>query len=168
MLHVYFLPSKSACFVEPFRNFRSFGFTGAVTCCFNLLLHWIGTGWFEIPTEWKPCKRVRARGGGAWACLNKKIRGHQPVWGLKRYYPHIRYEYYWIVTRSTSTRSSHCDVNSDAPVAKKIYYMYNNKLSFYFIQYRQYISTYVCMCQRDNCVEMWLPGAHRKLTFIHQ
>ena len=24
-----------------------------------------GTGWIEFPTEWIPCKRVRARGGGA-------------------------------------------------------------------------------------------------------
>ena len=33
------------------------------------LFHWTGTGWIEFPTEWKPCKRVRARGGGAWGCL---------------------------------------------------------------------------------------------------
>ena len=38
-------------------------------CCFKSLLHWTGTGWCEFPTEWKPCKRVRARGGGACACL---------------------------------------------------------------------------------------------------
>ena len=34
-------------------------------CCFKSLLHWTGTGWFEFPTEWNLCKRVRARGGGA-------------------------------------------------------------------------------------------------------
>ena len=38
-------------------------------CCFSLLFHWTGAGWFEFPTEWKPCKRVRARGGGACACM---------------------------------------------------------------------------------------------------
>ena len=34
-------------------------------CCFKSLLHWTGTGWFEFPTEWNLCKRVRARSGGA-------------------------------------------------------------------------------------------------------
>ena len=38
-------------------------------CCFKSLLHWTGTGWCEFPTEWNLCKRVRARGGGACACL---------------------------------------------------------------------------------------------------
>ena len=38
-------------------------------CCFNSLLHCTGTCWFEILTEWNLCKRVRARGGGACACL---------------------------------------------------------------------------------------------------
>ena len=40
-------------------------------CCFRSLFHWTGTStsWFEFLTEWKRCKRVRARGGGAWACL---------------------------------------------------------------------------------------------------
>ena len=27
------------------------------------------TGWCENSTRWKSCKQVRARGGGAWACL---------------------------------------------------------------------------------------------------
>ena len=30
-------------------------------CCFKSLFMCTGTGWIEIPTEWKPCKRVRAR-----------------------------------------------------------------------------------------------------------
>ena len=38
-------------------------------CCFNLLFDWDGTGWCENSTRWKSCKRVRARGRGAWACL---------------------------------------------------------------------------------------------------
>ena len=38
-------------------------------CCFNSLFHWTGTGWFENFTRWKSCKRVRARGRGARACL---------------------------------------------------------------------------------------------------
>ena len=38
-------------------------------CCFHLLFHWTGTGWCENSTRWKSCKRVRARGGGACACL---------------------------------------------------------------------------------------------------
>ena len=33
------------------------------TCTGTLSVH--PTRWFEITTEWKPCKRVRARGGGA-------------------------------------------------------------------------------------------------------
>ena len=32
---------------------------------FKLLLNWTGRCWFEFPTEWNLCKRVRARGGGA-------------------------------------------------------------------------------------------------------
>ena len=39
----------------------------------NLLLqldvHWNVPGWYECCPEKKPCKRVRARGGGAWACF---------------------------------------------------------------------------------------------------
>ena len=35
------------------------------SCCFN----WTGTGWIEFRTEWKPCKRVRARSGSARACV---------------------------------------------------------------------------------------------------
>jgi hypothetical protein len=31
--------------------------------------YWTGTGWYENSTRWKSCKPVRARGGGAWACL---------------------------------------------------------------------------------------------------
>ena len=38
-------------------------------CCFKSLFHWTGTGWIEFLTKWKPCKRVRARGGVAWALL---------------------------------------------------------------------------------------------------
>ena len=38
-------------------------------CCFNLLLHWIGTGWFEFPTKWNLYQQVRARSGGAWTCV---------------------------------------------------------------------------------------------------
>jgi hypothetical protein len=38
-------------------------------CCFNSLFHSTGTGRFENCTRWKPCKRVRSRGDGAWACL---------------------------------------------------------------------------------------------------
>ena len=38
-------------------------------CCFKSLLHWTGTGCIEFPTEWNLCKRVRARSGGACACL---------------------------------------------------------------------------------------------------
>ena len=38
-------------------------------CCFNSLFVWTGTGWIEISTTWKPCKRARARSGGAWAWL---------------------------------------------------------------------------------------------------
>ena len=34
-------------------------------CCFKSLFMCTGTGCIEILTEWKPCKRVRARGGGA-------------------------------------------------------------------------------------------------------
>ena len=37
--------------------------------CFKLLSHWTGRCWFEFPTEWNLCKRVRARSGGAWTCL---------------------------------------------------------------------------------------------------
>ena len=44
-------------------------FTGAVTLLLQVVVHWTGTGWFEFPTEWNLCKRVRARGGGACACL---------------------------------------------------------------------------------------------------
>ena len=92
----------------------------------------------------------------------KKIRGHQPVWGLKRYYPHIRYEYYWIVTRSTCTRSTHCDVNSDAPVVKNIYYIITNyRFTLYTVS-----SVHVCA----NVTTVWKCGypVYRKLTFIHQ
>ena len=42
---------------------------GPSRCCFKWLFHWTGPGLFEIPTEWNLCKRVRARGGGACACL---------------------------------------------------------------------------------------------------
>ena len=38
-------------------------------CCFNSLFTGNGTGWYENSTRWKSCKRARARGGGAWACL---------------------------------------------------------------------------------------------------
>ena len=31
--------------------------------------YWDGTGWCENSTRWKSCKRARARGRGAWACL---------------------------------------------------------------------------------------------------
>ena len=34
-------------------------------CCFKSLSMWTGTGWFEFRTEWKPCKRVRARSGAS-------------------------------------------------------------------------------------------------------
>jgi len=54
--------------VLPCPNFRSWGFT-AITCCFNLLFNWTGTGWFEISTGWRPCKRVCLRGNGAFTCL---------------------------------------------------------------------------------------------------
>ena len=33
------------------------------------LFHRTGTGWYEFRTEGKPCKRVRARGGDAWAWM---------------------------------------------------------------------------------------------------
>jgi hypothetical protein len=35
------------------------------TCCFT----GNGTGWCENSTRWNSCKRVQARGCGAWACL---------------------------------------------------------------------------------------------------
>ena len=34
-------------------------------CCFNLLFHWTGTGWYENSTRWKSCKQVQTCGGGA-------------------------------------------------------------------------------------------------------
>ena len=34
-------------------------------CCFKSLFMCTGTGWFEFPTEWNLCKRVRSRGDGA-------------------------------------------------------------------------------------------------------
>ena len=42
--------------------------------CFNLLLHWTGTAWFEIPTEWKTCKLVRARAYASCACLAHSLQ----------------------------------------------------------------------------------------------
>ena len=38
-------------------------------CCFKSLFMCTGTGCIEILTEWKPCKRVRARTYVSCACL---------------------------------------------------------------------------------------------------
>ena len=38
-------------------------------CSFNSLFTGLVPGWFEFPTEWKPFKRLCARGGGVCACL---------------------------------------------------------------------------------------------------
>ena len=61
--------NRCACCPALFFIFRFWGFTGTVICCFNLLFHWTGTGWFEVSTIWKPYKPVRARGHGTWEWL---------------------------------------------------------------------------------------------------
>ena len=35
----------------------------------NRNFYWDGWGWYKNSTRWKSCKRVRARGRGAWPCL---------------------------------------------------------------------------------------------------
>jgi hypothetical protein len=48
-----------------FWRFHQHGHPVVSTRCFT----GTDTGWCENSTSWKSCKRVRTRGGGAWACL---------------------------------------------------------------------------------------------------